>query len=999
MTHFKNYTTNNSLKNQCRFFHIVFICTLIFPVTTRVAAERLAAVSTKIHRPVPIMDIANRNSFQEGRVNGKVTTQNGDALPGVAVRVDGTLKGTTTDAMGTFELSLPPGEYSIRCSFVGYETKVQNVTIGSGDAVLDFTLSEALSSLKEVVVLGSRSSTARTNIDKPVPVDVIQAKEIKTYAQNDLSQILNYVAPSFSSNRQTVSDGTDHIDPASLRGLGTDQVLVLVNGKRRHTTALVNINGTFGRGSVGTDMNSIPVAAIERIEVLRDGAAAQYGSDAIAGVINVVLKKNSPLIVSTTYGQSLSHALGTDFTDGKTFQFDASKGFKLSDKGFIHIAGQYLRRDATNRGGPDTRPLLYTSGLPTKAADESEADFQNRYAALKATDDARAADNNLNRNTMLVGNSESTNGGFFANAEYAFSPKVTAYITTGFSNRTGKAAGFYRLPHQASQVDLDIYPNGFLPFINTTIIDFSASAGVKGDIGKWQYDVSNTNGRNSVAFDITNTMNASLDPGTSPTRFYAGKLAFMQNTINIDVARKFDLSGSILSSLNMGYGAEFRQDNYQIEAGEELSYSHGQPSQDKPGVAGKAAGAQVFPGFRPTNALDKSRNNKGLYADFEGEFGPRVLISLAGRYEDYSDFGSNFSYKASGRFKIYKEFAVRGGAATGFRAPSLHQRYFNNESTQFVRGEATQVLTVNNDNSIVREFGVGSLKPEISTSYSLGITGELLNSLNFTIDAYQIDIDDRIVFSSQYARERDANNGNVLIPTGKVNQILNTVDPDARVNSVQFFTNAINTRTKGLDIVLSDRLRAGSGNLILTAAVNFNETKVRDIHGTDVIENDPALKAKLFDRLERSRYESSVPKNKLTLSANYGIKKWGILLRTVRFGEVTYLNAIDPTNPANNLPLQMDQTFSAKWITDISVNYAVVKSLNVTLGASNLFDIYPDKAYKDPRNNEFNLSGDPASNYSITRDNTSSGHFVYSRNVTQFGFNGRYVFAKLTFQL
>jgi iron complex outermembrane receptor protein len=272
-----------------------------------------------------------------------------------------------------------------------------------------------------------------------------------------------------------------------------------------------------------------------------------------------------------------------------------------------------------------------------------------------------------------------------------------------------------------------------------------------------------------------------------------------------------------------------------------------------------------------------------------------------------------------------------------------------------------------------------------------------LNSLNFTIDAYQIDIDNRIVFSSQYARERDANNN--PIATGRINQILNTVDPNATINSVQFFTNAITTRTKGLDIVLSDRINTPAGNFILTAAVNFNYTKIRDIRGSDVIEGDQVLKAKLFDRLERSRYESSVPKNKLTLSANYSLKKWSVLLRTVRFGEVTYLNAVDPTVPANNLPIEIDQTFSVKWITDVSISYSLTTGLNFTLGANNVFDVYPDKAYIDPRNNQFNLSGDRASNYTTARDNTSNGHFLYSRNVTQFGFNGRYVFAKLTFQL
>ncbi len=939
----------------------------------------------------------------DAKISGKIVDENGEALTGVTIAVVGTLFGATTDKDGYYELVMASGTYTLSISFVGFETITRQVTVGDQNITLDFNLRESAVSLADVVILGSRSTTARTNIDKPVPVDVIQTKEIKAFAQNDITQILNYVAPSFNSNRQTVADGTDHIDPASLRGLGPDQVLVLVNGKRRHTTALVNINGTFGRGSVGTDMNSIPVAAIERVEVLRDGAAAQYGSDAIAGVINLVLKKNSPLTVSTTYGQSYSNALGRSFSDGANFQFDISKGFKLGNKGSINFSGQYLNRGYTNRGGLDTRPLLYTA-TPARGVAETEADYVIRYAGIKAIDDATALAGGLDRNNMRVGNSDSQNLGFFLNGEYAVAPTATVYAAAGYTNKKGNAAGFYRLPlptpPAARQIDLAIYPNGFLPFINTNINDFSFMAGLKGELGKWNYDISNAFGRNDIAFDITNTVNASLPTGTSPTTFDAGKLIFQQNTINLDVSRKFDLTG-VLSSFNMAYGAEFRSDNYQIQAGEELSWSFGQPSRGIAGVTGKFGGAQVFPGYRPLNELDKSRTNTGLYADFEAELGSTLLIGAAGRYENYSDFGSNFSYKTTARWKIYKDFALRGGLSTGFRAPSLHQRYFNNESTQFVGvGQPTQVLTVNNDNDVVRQFGVGSLKPEISTSLSIGLAGKIFKQLTFTIDAYQIDIKDRIVFSSQYTRQLDVA-GN-QIPTDRVNQILNTVDPTGAIGSVQFFTNAISTQTRGLDIVLSDKfdLGANGGKLTVTAAANFNETKVEDIKGTDVIESDPALKGRLFDRLERSRYESAVPRNKINLSVNYSISKWTILLRSVRFGEVGFLNAVDPTIPANNLPLEIDQTFSAKWISDISVSYKIIKSLDFTVGANNLFDIYPDKAYIDPRNNENNLaSAASGTGYTSGRDNTSNGRFLYSRNVSQFGFNGRFVFAKVTFSL
>jgi len=932
-------------------------------------------------------------------LKGKVTDTAGMAIPGATLQVIGLKIGTSTDSNGAYALKFPnAGSFKLRVSFTGSQSIETEVKIDNATKTQDFTLQDAKTTLDNVVVIGSRSSVPRTNIQSPVPVDLITTKDVKSFAQVDLTQILNYVAPSFSSNRQTVSDGTDHIDPASLRGLGPDQVLVLVNGKRRHTTALVNINGTFGRGSVGTDLNSIPVAAIERIEVLRDGAAAQYGSDAIAGVINIVLKKVTPYSFSTSFGQSDSKTLGREFSDGRTFQADFSKGWAFkNDKGFINFAGQYIKRDFTNRGGLDTRPLLY-SGNPTKGATETEADYQARFASLKAADDARAAANGLDRNNMRVGNSDSKNGGAFLNGQYNFTKNTELYFAAGYTHKTGSAAGFYRLPTQTTQIDLSIYPNGFLPLIDTKINDLSFSAGLRGKIGTWNYDLSNTSGENNIKFDINNTLNASLPIGTSPTSFYAGELLFRQNTTNLDLNKKYDIDGGFLTSLNTAFGGEFRVDNYQIRPGEELSYSFGQPSRGIPGrLAGTAitaAGAQVFPGFNPNNAIDKSRNNKSLYADFEAEFGPRVLLEAAGRYENYSDFGSNFSYKFTGKVKLFGDISLRGAYATGFRAPSLHQRYFNNESTQFVASLPTQVLTVNNDNPIVSQFGVGSLKPEISKSGSLGLAGRI-KTFTFTIDAYNIDIKDRIVFSSQYARER--NSAGALI-AGPVNDILNTVDPNAQVNSVQFFTNAIKTNTAGLDVVLTNRFTLGTkSNLLLSVAGNLNKTVVREVKGSPAIEGNAALKAKLFDRLERSRFESSVPKNKLNLTANLTLDKLSFVARTVRFGEVTYLNAVDPTIPANNLPVEMDQTFTPKWVSDFSVSYAANKSLTVTVGANNIFDVYPDQLYISPRNNEDNLSGVAGQTYSGSLDNTSNGRFLYPRAVSQFGFTGRYVYGKIAY--
>jgi iron complex outermembrane receptor protein len=927
-------------------------------------------------------------TFAQNVIGHVTSTADGYAVPGVTVQSSATSAVVSTDYDGNYSLQLKPGKYTISFSHIGYETVVKSVSLGDQVLTLAVKLTPVPSALSEVAVLGSRSGM-RTNIDSPVPIDVISGRELKAFPQTDITQILNYIAPSFSSNRQTVADGTDHMDPASLRGLGPDQVLVLVNGKRQHTSALVNINGTFGRGSVGTDLNSIPVAAIERIEVLRDGAAAQYGSDAIAGVINIVLKKVTPFSLSAMYGQTESHTLGKNYSDGRTYQLEGTKGWNLNGKGFLNVSAQYLDRGATNRGGEDTHPLIY-SALPSKGATETEEDFHARFAALKAADDARAQANGFKRDNMAVGNSHAKNFGGFLNGEYALASWTNFYLVGGYSHRDGSAAGFIRLPNQSTQIDETIYPNGFLPYINTAINDLTLSGGFKGKFGKWNYDLSNAYGKNTVGFTIDHTLNASLPSGTSPTRFHAGKLIFSQNTLNFDVSKKLAFSG-LLTALNMAYGAEYRVDSYAIEAGEELSYSFGQPSKNIPGrlvgTTPAAAGAQVFPGFNPKNAINKSRHNTSLYADYEFKFGTNVLLEAAGRYENFSDFGSNFSYKFTGKVKIADFLNLRASIATGFRAPSLAQRYFNNESTQFVASAPTQVLTVNNDHPIVAKFGVRSLKAEKSNAYSLGLTGSAFAGFTYTIDAYQIDIKDRIVFSSQFTRA-----------TPGVSDILNTNPDYAFINSVQFFTNAIGTRTKGLDIVLANRLKVNNASsLLLSASANFNQTKVKSVQGSDVIEHNAALKAKLFDRTERSRFESSVPASKFNFNAAYRHKKWESAVRASYFGKVTFLNAVNPTIAANNLPLELDQTFQGKWITDLSLAYQFATQLKFGLSVNNLFDIYPDKNYIDPRNNANNLSGNASSNYTGGRDNTSTGHFAYNRNVSQFGSNGRFVSTRITF--
>ncbi|MFC6222691.1 TonB-dependent receptor domain-containing protein [Hymenobacter artigasi] len=913
---------------------------------------------------------------QKVTVTGRVVGASGEGLPGSTVLERGTSNGTSTGANGEFSLSVNPGA-TITVQAIGFAT--QQIPL-NGRSRLDVRLAATAQDLNEVVVTGSRATEGRSNILTTAPVDVISAREIKAFAQTDVAQVLAYAAPSFQSTRQTISDGTDHIDPASLRGLGPDQVLVLVNGKRFHNSALVNINGTVGRGAVGTDLNVIPTASLKRIEVLRDGAAALYGSDAIAGVINLQLKDD-------TTGVTASSTVGhTTKSDGGVFQVDTNIGIGLGGRGYLDLSGQYQNHSYFNRGLPDTAPLIYLGA--NSGQYPSSATTEQARRDLKAQDDALVAKNGYDRNNLRIGSADTRNVGGFLNAGYRLGGGIEAYAMAGYTHRTGKSAGFARLPNQPTQSDLTIFPNGFLPFINTKINDVSTIVGLRKTIGGFGFDLSNTYGSNEVRYDISNSVNASLPQGAgirNQTEFYAGTLKFTQNTSNLTLTRKFADLGP-LATLNVAVGGEFRVDNFKISAGEPNSYINGGRLI---GTAPTASGSQVFPGYQPTDEVNKSRNNLAGFLDLESDLTEKLLVHAAGRVERYSDFGSSASGQLAARFSIIDGLALRGSLGNGFRAPSLQQRYFTNVSTQFISGVPNQILTVNNENPIVRNsytvggtgqqgFGVAPLKQENSRNYSLGLTGRVAQVVTLTVDAYQIDIDDRIVLSSAFTR---------------TNTIVNTILGTQPVSRVQFFANAVNTRTQGIDIVANSRLPLGDkSRLGLTAAANFNETTVRSFNSTSTTINNDAtvgtsnLQNTLFDRQQRARLENGNPRSKILLSANYTYGIFGLEARSVRFGEVQTKDA----DPARSF---LDQTYAAKWITDLTLNVQVIKQVGVAVGINNLFDVYPDRIIQNPRNDPNNFSVDPAQSYNSSLDNTNRGRFVY--NASQFGFQGAFYFGRV----
>ena len=909
------------------------------------------------------------------------------------------------------------------------------------------------------ITVGSRNKS-RVTTDTPVPVDVINISAQGVLSpQTDLNQILNFAAPSFTSNTATVADGTDHIDPAQLRGLGPDQVLVLLNGKRRHTSSLVNINGTPGRGSVGTDLNAIPAFAIDRLEVLRDGASAQYGSDAIAGVINVAMKRATNQLTAALTAGSFNSQGANDHNggwDGGKYQVDLNYGTKLGENGFINFTGSLMTRDDTQRAKPRTGTIFnaynaieqralengvnisslfsnitntpnstqivnyihqYAAGVNYfTGAQQTAIQAANTIGGLQTALNFDVTDNELayrglNREdfNMRVGQSKLKSGQLYVNSEFDLGSNITGYAFGGYSYRNGNAAGFYRLPNQ-SRTATSIYPNGFLPEIGSDVIDLSFAAGIKGKLGRFNYDVSNTFGKNSFDYTIKNTANASMRY-PSKTEFDAGALAFSQNTINAD----FDTKVDVLKGLNLAFGGEGRFENFKISAGEESSYAlydiNG--SIQTPSIAGnlkptdfygatRPGGSQVFPGFRPENAINKGRKSFALYSDNELDVTDKWLLSAALRFENYSDFGSTFNYKFATRYKITDNINVRGALSTGFRAPSLHQIYFNSTSTQFVGGSAYEVGTFSNDSKIADMLGITKLKQEKSSSYSAGFAAKIPSAkLAVTVDGYYIRINDRIVLTDQFSRPGGTP------AAGSPNAVLNGLFDQANATAATFFANAIDTQTKGIEAVISHKANFSEVRLNNDFSLTVSKTnRVGDIHSSSVLQNAGQVN-RYYSEASRVYLEEAVPRFKSSLISTLEFSKLSFMMKNVYFGKVTDPNTVDVNGNGqidaivvNGQAVENEHpVWGAKVITDFSVAYKFTKQVGLTIGANNIFDIYPDLNYGPvaaKRPTGVDANGNVV--YGTTTpavDLSNANQFVYSRNVSQFGMNGRFLFARI----
>jgi iron complex outermembrane receptor protein len=839
-------------------------------------------------------------------ISGVVTTRpDGEPVAGAVVSVSDADATATTNGDGQYTLTLaratvPGARVQLRVDALGLPTHTIDVVVDGATLTANVELTLGFT---EQVIVGSRASAAESG--KAVPVDIITREQIARSGYVETAQVIQSLTPSFNFPRPTITDGTDTVRPATLRGLGPDQVLVLINGKRRHQSALVHLNNSIGRGSTGVDLNAIPLSAIDRIEVLRDGAAAQYGSDAIAGVINIVMKSGAsrPMVTSmfgvssgtfagnscTPNGLTCGEGDNIDFSDGELFDAGGSWGIAVG-KGQVTLAAEYRHHNRTNRASFDPRDQVVAGDAGSNAVPQPN----HRWGDPDT------------RDVMT-----------FVDASTPLNAQQTAFLYGfgGYSRREANSAGFFRRSLDARNWP-QIYPLGFLPTIQPTVVDVSGAGGIRGVFRRWNYDASAEFGHNSFDFAVGDSLNVSLGPAVSVGKqhFDAGRLDFTQFVGNFDVSRAFAVGG-LPGPVNVAMGAEYRRENYRIGAGEPDSYRDGGAPNQFGGQA--AIGAQVFPGFRPSNETDKSRHSVAGYIDVEGDVLEWLRLGGAARAEHYSDFGGTIDGKFTTRVEIDPRLVLRGSVSTGFRAPSLGQSFFSSTATNSVNlGQGlvlVESLTLPVDSAPAQVLGAQPLKPEQSLNTGAGMVITPVPDLTITVDAYRIWIDDRIVLSGNFTAPPIAE---LLAPFG--------------ANSARFFTNAIDTRTNGIDVTANRRMSfGGAGELYLRAGYNNTLTEL-----AGAIATPPQLveyASVLFDRLEQRRLECGQPRDSVRLGAEWLGRSLGVAINAARFGTFCSFTL----NPAD------DQEFSPKWLTDLEVSYRVSGYL-LAVGAQNVFDVFPD---------------------------------------------------------
>ena len=914
----------------------------VMRVMGRLAAATLFAVCS-----------ARDVSAQAGTLQGKVADSSGTVLVGALLTVDGTGLRTTTTARGRYTLAgVPAGAQVLRVRALGFAPESLQVTVtASVVADVDVVLTRSAYQLAPVqTLIGSRARHAAAE-ELAVPVDVYSVEELKRTGSTETTQILANLSPSVNFPKQAVTDATEIVRPFTLRGLSPDHSLVLINGQRRHTTSLLNVfsNGS-APGSSGVDLNAFPSSAVERIEVLRDGASTQYGSDAIAGVVNLVLKEGqfAPFI-NTSTGQ---YRPGKGYqNDGTTNDVSGGVGLRLG-RGSLSLFGQYLNREATNRACPDG-----SFGDENGVADS----VANCQVIIKR--------NGVPQPNVHWGDGIERDVHTFANLRLPLNAAGTTefYAFGGYSDRDGTGNGFFRKP-QNSRNWPQIYPLGFLPEFRPSVIDYSAAGGIRTALGPWAADIGANYGYNGFDFNLRNTLNSSLGPSlTTPTApgadgvlgtaddpgipnqtsFDAGALRRGEFNLSANLSRSMDVG--MPNPVNVAFGVAFRSENYKVIAGERASWIQGyHKTADSSGLA--QGGSSVFQGFAPSDASSHSRTNIGGYVDLETNLSKNVLVNAAGRVESYSDFGQAITGKAAFRYQPTPKFVWRGAASTGFRAPSLAQSWYSHTTTAIQNGVLIEVGNFPVTNRASRIFGAKPLQEEKSINLSTGFAWSPTNDLNFNVDYYHIGIKDRILLGTTYDGTSDPVVARILLDSGLT-----------QIAGVQFPTNALDTKTDGIDVIGNYRLIAGSGTLDFSLAYNYTQNGITRVDPLPVILRGTAtIYTDALDDVTRNSIVRNRPNDRASFTANYSISRLHALGRASYYGDFR-------DGSSDGI-----ETFGAKTLFDSEIGYRF-DAVNVSVGARNLFNVYPDQQ--------------------TIADNTNNGTFPYP-GASPFGYNGRFVYIR-----
>lgn len=936
--------------------------------------------------------------FAQSAVTGKITdAKTGSPISGVSVKVKSSNRGTTTDNQGLFRIQAGANDV-LELSAVGFKT--QTVKVGTQSEIV-IVMEESLTDLGEVVVTGNRG-LPRVRTESPVPVDIVKLNSLEqTTSSPNLESQLNMAVPSFNYNKQSGADGSDAIDFASLRGLGYDQTLVLVNGKRRHLAAFVNEFGTRGRGNSGTDLNAIPEAAIDRVEILRDGASAQYGSDAIAGVINIILKKDVNKLYAeigaSGYNDQTYNTLNNvdpsqyytgSKIDGQTLKIDLNYGLPIGKNGgFVNIGANFLTIGKTFRALPDTN---WSTNPDSKKVAPWIAEYRRAFGDGSIISGGAM----YNAEIPLTG----TKTTFYSFGQYNYKHSNVYAWSRNFADHPEKfptdvngnlifVPDIMRVfdPTPGSLDTANVYYN---PQEDVYIKDISFAAGFRGTVGNsWDWDLSNVIGYNNFHYFGNKTFNATLPENVvaTQTRFDDGGFDFLQNTTNLDVSRRFN---SIAHGLTFSFGLEFRYENYQIFDGEEASYASYPPTQKFYPITGDtrdvASGSQGFPGFRPSDVVNASRTNVGGYLEGSLDVTEKWLVDGAVRLENYSDFGFVNTYKFATRYKLSDNFNLRGSVSTGYRAPSLQQINFSNINTNIVNNSLQYIWLAPNTNPIARAAGIPPLKQETSVNYSLGFAWKPIDNFTVTVDGYLIKLKNRIIFSGQFPAT-----DSVLAPY---------IPPTPPLNSVQFFANAVNTTNEGVDIVLEYGKKWGRNGVKVLFAGNIQTITIDKINVPAPLNDTYFDRQTFFSTREQAFLIASAPHSKFSMNLEYDVNQFAIGTHLTYYGKLTtqgygyatqagaqpgeaggagisdaglgYDPYVELDNGTGTVPENF--VFNPKMTTDFYFSYKINKNVSWIIGVDNIFNVHPD------------ISATAGAKNASWGDSESGGPF----DAVQMGYNG-----------